>query len=78
MSIGSVVDTRLWSPTELAEYLGVPVSTVYRWNHMGSGPRVLKVGRHARYRFSDVNLWLEEQSGRLALQGVEAHRRSAK
>jgi excisionase family DNA binding protein len=51
--------TDLLSPSELAGYLGVPVKTIYQWHHRGSGPRYLKVGRHVRYRRSDVELWLE-------------------
>ena len=32
---------RLISPTELSETFGVPIGTIYRWNHLGTGPRVL-------------------------------------
>lgn len=51
----------LFSPSDLAGYLKVPISTVYQWNYHGSGPRVLKVGRHVRYRKSDVERWLVAQ-----------------
>jgi excisionase family DNA binding protein len=44
---------------QLADYLGVPAATVYRWNYVGTGPRRLTVGRHVRYRRADVELWLE-------------------
>lgn len=50
---------RLYSPEELAFYLGVPVATVYRWNYVKTGPRFSRVGRHIRYRASDVDAWLE-------------------
>jgi excisionase family DNA binding protein len=52
---------KLMSPTELAAYLNVPLATVYRWNHIGSGPPVLHVGRHVRYRPSAVETWLAAQ-----------------
>lgn len=42
---------------ELAEREGVPVSTAYRWNTRGEGPRYLKIGRHVRYKLSDVEAW---------------------
>jgi hypothetical protein len=29
----------LLSPQQLADYLGVPVATVYRWRHESTGPR---------------------------------------
>lgn len=52
------------SPQGLADYLGVPVSTVYGWRHRHEGPRGLRVGRHVRYRRSDVEAWLEAQADR--------------
>jgi excisionase family DNA binding protein len=48
----------LLSPAQLAEFLGVPISTVYKWNSEHSGPSPLVVGRHRRYRIEDVNEWL--------------------
>lgn len=52
----------LLSPQELADYLGVPLATVYVWNTRDSGPRKLRVGKHVRYRVSDVDKWLEERA----------------
>ena len=52
----------LLSAEELADYLGVPLSTVYVWNHRRQGPPALKVGRHLRYRWAEVATWLEEQA----------------
>lgn len=52
---------QLLTPQDLADLCGVPVATVYRWNHFGQGPLVLHVGRYVRYRPSDVEAWLEEQ-----------------
>lgn len=53
-------DQRVFSPEGLAEYLGVPLKTVYRWNSEGTGPRVRRVGRHCRYLGPDVDEWLEQ------------------
>jgi excisionase family DNA binding protein len=53
----------LWSPQDTADYLGVPVKTLYSWRHRDRGPRTLKVGRHLRYRPADVETWLAEQNG---------------
>lgn len=48
---------------QLAELLQVPVSTIYRWRHLGEGPRGIRVsGRHVRYRRSDVEAFLEERA----------------
>jgi excisionase family DNA binding protein len=49
------------SVQELADYLGVPRSTVYQWNYAGTGPRFLRVGKYSRYRRADVDAWLEER-----------------
>jgi excisionase family DNA binding protein len=49
------------SPKELAELLGIPLGTIYRWNHTGDGPKSLHIGRHVRYRPEDVDAWLAEQ-----------------
>ena len=54
---------RLWTVQDLAEYLGVPVNTVYKWRTTGDGPRGLRVGRHVRYRREDVLAWVAAQVG---------------
>ena len=48
-------ENRLLSVTELAEYLAVPVATLYAWRYRGEGPPALRVGRYLRYRWSDVH-----------------------
>lgn len=65
---GNTVKTRmpLASPQEVAEYLGVPVGTLYNWKCRGQGPRVLKVGQQLRYRWADVEAWLAERNGKAA------------
>jgi excisionase family DNA binding protein len=52
---------RLWSTTQLAEYLGVPVKTIHQWRYMQKGPRGFRVGRHLRFRPADVRAWEDEQ-----------------
>lgn len=51
---------------EVAEFLRVPVPTLYQWNHKGTGPRVSRVGRWLRYRRRDVEAWLDRQAGSTA------------
>ncbi len=51
---------RLLSPVELAEYLGVPLATVYRWRAQHGGPIGIRVGRHVRYRTRDIERWLDQ------------------
>ncbi len=52
---------RLLTITELADYLGVPVATLYQWRYRREGPPGFRVGRHVRYRWSDVQEWIEHQ-----------------
>lgn len=51
----------LLGPQDLADWLGVPLGTVYRWRTNGDGPPGLRVGKHLRYRVQDVERWLEAQ-----------------
>ena len=44
----------LMTATEVAELLGVPVSTVREWGRNGTLPRV-KLGRHVRFIRAHVN-----------------------
>ena len=46
---------------QVADYLNVPVKTVYRWRLTGTGPRGARVGRYVRFRRADVEAWLERQ-----------------
>lgn len=47
------------SPQELSELLGIPLGTIYQWNYRDSGPPRIKVGRHIRYRRSEVEAWAD-------------------
>jgi excisionase family DNA binding protein len=48
----------LMTTQEVALYLRVPVATLYAWRTGGVGPPGSRVGRHLRYRHSDVDKWL--------------------
>lgn len=53
----------LATPEQIAEYLQKPVRTLEQWRYRGIGPRWTKVGgRDVRYRWSDVEKWLDEQA----------------
>ncbi|MGH2597650.1 MAG: helix-turn-helix domain-containing protein [Actinomycetota bacterium] len=55
---GSLERRALATPVEVADYLRVPLRTIYRWRYAGEGPPALRVGRHLRFRWSDVEEWL--------------------
>jgi excisionase family DNA binding protein len=48
-------------PKWLSEYLQVQLRTVYSWRARGVGPPVYVVGRHLRYRRSEVDAWLRQR-----------------
>tara|TARA_Y100000114_G_scaffold155082_1_gene178456 strand:+ start:1315 stop:1503 length:189 start_codon:yes stop_codon:yes gene_type:complete len=52
---------RMLKVSELAEFLGVAPSTIYRWVDAGKLPRPYDIGDAAvRWRMSEVEAWLEE------------------
>lgn len=53
---------RLLTIEDLAEVLGLPVSTLRRWRRKRTGPRGVRVGKHLRFRPGDVDAWLEKQA----------------
>src|SRR5690606_15901439 len=61
MIMGMEQRARLLTVQELADYLGVPVATLYQWRHRREGPPGFRVGRRVRYRWSDVQEWIEHQ-----------------
>jgi DNA-binding transcriptional MerR regulator len=50
----------------VAEFLGVPVTTLHRWRYEGIGPHAFRVGRHLRYDPDVVRRWLVEDCARSA------------
>lgn len=47
---------------EVAAYLRVPLKTLYNWHQKGTGPRMARVGRNLKARWSDVDEWLQERT----------------
>jgi excisionase family DNA binding protein len=55
---------RLLSLAEVAEYLGVPLGTIYQWRAASParGPAGIRVGRYVRVKESELNRWLAEHT----------------
>ena len=62
------MSNNLLTPQELADELGVKISTVYHWSHIGYIPTV-KLGNLLRFRRASIEIWLEkkEKKGRWSL-----------
>jgi excisionase family DNA binding protein len=58
----TLIPEPLLSPEQLAQMLNIPLGTVYQWRHRGGGPTGIKIGRHVRYRMSDIETWLESKT----------------
>lgn len=46
---------------EVARRLELPKKTLYNWRYKGIGPLSHRIGKHLRYRWSDVLEWLDRQ-----------------
>ena len=55
--------SKLWGIDDLAEYLGIPKATIYKWRSRNYGPPGKRVGKHIRYRPSDVEAWVTALPG---------------
>ena len=51
---------RLLTVQELADYLEVPVATIYAWRYRREGPPGFRVGRHVRFRWDDIQRWIAQ------------------
>ena len=52
---------RLLTVEDLADYLDVPIATVYAWRYRRQGPPGFRIGRHLRFRWSDIERWIEDR-----------------
>lgn len=52
---------KLLTPEEVAEILGVPKGTLYKWRLVAEGPPAMRIGKHLRYRPADLDAWLRSR-----------------
>lgn len=62
MNLSRPAVLRMWTVKDVAEFLAVPVQTLYEWRTKGYGPKGIRVGRYVRYRREDVFAWVESQA----------------
>ncbi|MFR9779043.1 helix-turn-helix transcriptional regulator [Micromonospora sp. MS34] len=53
---------KLVTTEEVAEYLGITVGALHQLRYRGKAPRAAKIGTRLRWRWSDVESWLDQQS----------------
>ncbi|TLM87227.1 helix-turn-helix domain-containing protein [Pseudarthrobacter sp. NamE5] len=54
--------SELMDSIELGRRLGKSSAALANWRYLGLGPKFVKVGKAVRYRVSDVETWLQEQT----------------
>lgn len=55
--------SELMKPAELGARIGTSTAVLANWRYMGTGPRFVKLGgRSVRYRVSDVEAWLDQNT----------------
>jgi excisionase family DNA binding protein len=55
--------TETWLDSEeLSGYIKVPRRTLDQWAYKGIGPKFVRMGRHRRYRVSDVEKWADQHA----------------
>jgi excisionase family DNA binding protein len=52
----------LWSVSEVAAYLGIPVQTLYAWRKSRTGPPAARIGKHLRYEPDAVRTWVRSRA----------------
>ena len=62
VSTPSTATESLLSSQEVADKLGLSVRTLDCWSYENRGPRFHKIGRHRRYRLSDLERWIDAQA----------------
>ncbi len=61
----NTTEQQLWlSSGGLSERWGVPLATVRKWRHEGTGPVGIKFGRHVRYALTEVERWEQAQAAK--------------
>jgi hypothetical protein len=56
-TVGNSVNERWPSRQDLADRYGLPGKRLAQWASKGTGPPYARMGRHVRYRLSDVIDW---------------------
>lgn len=69
--------TCLLTIDEVADYLQVPVQTLYHWRYKRTGPKGVRVGRFVRYHRADVEAWLRARTASSDHEEPAARRRKA-
>jgi excisionase family DNA binding protein len=54
-------DDRMMTIEDLMDLLNVSRDTIYKERQLGTGPPGYRIGKHLRWKRSDVDAWLEKR-----------------
>jgi excisionase family DNA binding protein len=57
----------IFNVKEAAQLLGVTVSAIRRWLREGRAPASFRAGRLIRFRRSDIDVWIEQNTKRCSV-----------
>ncbi|WP_367131171.1 helix-turn-helix transcriptional regulator [Saccharothrix sp. HUAS TT1] len=58
--------SKLWGMKEVADFLGVPVNTLYQWRTRNYGPPGKRIGKYVRFVPDQVKAWVDSLPDGLA------------
>ncbi|MFT7837569.1 helix-turn-helix domain-containing protein [Saccharothrix sp. BKS2] len=58
--------SKLWGMREVADFLGVPVNTLYQWRTRNYGPPGKRIGKYVRFVPDEVRAWVDAQPSGVA------------
>ncbi|RAS62944.1 AlpA family transcriptional regulator [Lentzea atacamensis] len=53
--------SKLWTIKDVADFLGIPVQTLYQWRTRKYGPPGRRIGKYVRYIPDEVIAWFDAQ-----------------
>ncbi|MDX8146513.1 helix-turn-helix domain-containing protein [Lentzea sp. BCCO 10_0061] len=53
--------SKLWTINDVADFLGIPVQTLYQWRTRKYGPPGRRIGKYVRYIPDEVKTWFDAQ-----------------
>jgi predicted DNA-binding transcriptional regulator AlpA len=51
--------SKLWGMKEVADFLGIPINTLYQWRSKNYGPPGKRIGKYVRFVPDQVKAWVE-------------------
>jgi len=57
-----MVENKLLTIKQVSEIVGFKISTIYKFISKNDFPAPIKIGRSSRWKFHDIQKWIEEKT----------------